>query len=134
MFQSLCINFGINFIAVKESNNNRSLKGKKQSNRNSSSNVLQPFMAVIPFREESFRIIEKLFYGQVTIIIFCEPCERLGYRFRSFHKLFERFSYPLAIFINMFERLGNLFAKFTNPFKRLGIPFPKVSNPFEHSV
>ena len=58
------------FIAAKESNNNRSLKGKKQSIRNSSSNVLQPFMAVTPLREESFRIIRKLFYGAATINIF----------------------------------------------------------------
>ena len=31
------------FIAAKESDNNRSLKGKKQSIRNSFSSVLQPF-------------------------------------------------------------------------------------------
>ena len=31
------------FIAAKEINNNRSLKGKKQSIRNSFSSVLQPF-------------------------------------------------------------------------------------------
>ena len=65
-------------MAVKESNSNRSLKGKKQSVRNSSSNVLQPFMAVTPLHEESFRIIRKLFYGPATINIFCEL---LAYRF-----------------------------------------------------
>ena len=57
------------FIATKESNN-RSMKGKKQSIRNSSSNVLQPFMAVTPLREELFRIIRKLFYGPATINVF----------------------------------------------------------------
>ena len=58
------------FVAVKESNNNRSLKGKKQSILNSSSNVLQPFMAVTPLHEKSFKIIRKLFYGLATINIF----------------------------------------------------------------
>ena len=55
------------FIAAKESNNNRSLKGKRQSIRNSSSNVLQQFMSVTPLREESFRVIRKLFYEPATI-------------------------------------------------------------------
>ena len=53
-------------------------------------------------------------------LYFCEPCERFGNRFRSFHKPFERFSYmymyPLAI-------LTNPFAKFTNLFEQLGNPF-----------
>ena len=55
------------FIAAKESNNNRSLKGKRQSIRNSSSNVLQQFMSVTPLREESFRVIRKLFHEPATI-------------------------------------------------------------------
>ena len=110
------------FIVAKESSNNHSLKSKKQPIQNCSSSVLQPFMAVIPLHEESIRFIRMLFYGQATIIIFCEPCEQ----FQSFHKPFRTVQLPICKIHQPIRTSGQPVCKIHQPVRMARQPICKI--------